>query len=102
MTHDLLRDVLEATGAQLTSIRITELREGIYYALLVFADGVEVSARPSDAIALAVRAAVPIYAAEAVLEEAGIAVEEEEQEEEVERFREFLDTITPEDFQTGS
>jgi bifunctional DNase/RNase len=102
MTHDLLKDALEATGAQLTSIRITELRDGIYYALLVFASGVEVSARPSDAVALAVRVGVPMYAAEQVLEEAGIAVEEEEQEEEVEKFREFLDTITPEDFQTGS
>ena len=102
MTHDLLKDALEATGAQLTQIRITELRDAIYYAVLVFADGVEVSARPSDAVALAIRASVPIFAAEAVLEEAGIAVEEEEQEDEVERFREFLDNISPEDFQTGS
>jgi bifunctional DNase/RNase len=102
MTHDLLKDALEATGAQLTSVRITELRDGIFYALLVFASGVEVSARPSDAVALAVRVGVPMYAAEEVLEAAGIEVEEEAQEDEVEKFREFLDTITPEDFQTGS
>jgi bifunctional DNase/RNase len=56
-----------------------------------------VSSRPSDAIALAVRATVPIYADEAVLEEAGIEIEDEE-EDEVERFKEFLDSVSPEDF----
>ena len=100
MTHDLFRDALEALGAQLTAVRITELRDGIFYAELVFDSGVEVSARPSDAIALAIRAGVTIYGEESVLAEAGIAVTDE-QEDEVEKFREFLDTISPEDFQTG-
>jgi bifunctional DNase/RNase len=100
MTHDLFRDALEALGAQLTAVRITELRDGIFYAELVFDGGVEVSARPSDAIALAIRAGVTIYGEESVLAEAGIAVTDE-QEDEVEKFREFLDTISPEDFQTG-
>ena len=99
MTHDLFRDVLEAVGAQLSAVRITELRDGIFYAELVFDGGVEVSARPSDAIALAIRAGVTIYGEEAVLAEAGIAVADE-QEDEVEKFREFLDTISPEDFET--
>ena len=100
MTHDLFRDALEALGAQLTAVRITELRDGIFYAELVFDGGVEVSARPSDAIALAIRTGVTIYGEESVLAEAGIAVTDE-QEDEVEKFREFLDTISPEDFQTG-
>jgi len=101
MTHDLLKDVLEAVDARLQAVQITELRDGIFYADLVFDGGVRVSARPSDAIALAIRSSVTIYGAEPVLAEAGIAIPDE-QEEEVEKFREFLDQITPEDFQTGS
>lgn len=101
MTHDLLKDVLEALDARLQAVQITELRDGIFYADLVFTGGVRVSARPSDAIALAIRAGVNIYGAEPVLSEAGVSIPDE-QEEEVEKFREFLDQITPEDFQTGS
>ena len=97
LTHDLLKDVLESTGNELTEVRITEVKDGVFYALLVFASGVEVSARPSDSIALALRTGARIYCAEDVLAEAGLAVPEE-QEEEVEKFREFLDQITPEDF----
>src|SRR3954467_4888861 len=74
MTHDLFRDTLDAVGAQLTAVRITELRDGIFYAELVFDGGVERSARPSDAIALAIRTGVTIYGEEAVLAEAGITV----------------------------
>ena len=55
LTHDLLRDVLTAVGAPLAEVRITALRDGVFYALLVFESGIEVSARPSDAIALALR-----------------------------------------------
>ena len=101
LTHDLLRDVLTAVGAQLSAVQIMDLRDGVYYADLVFAGGVRVSARPSDAIALALRTNVTIYSEDAVLEEAGIAIPDE-QENEVERFREFLDTITPEDFEKES
>lgn len=97
MTHDLFRDVLEALGARLTQIRINELRDGVFYAELVFADGVVVSARPSDAIALALRTGTPVFGAESVLDEAGIVIPDE-QEDEVEKFREFLDQISPEDF----
>jgi hypothetical protein len=100
LTHDLLRDVLEALGQQLTQVRITELRDGVYYAELVLSGGAEVSARPSDAIALALRTGSPIYAADTVLGEAGIAIPDE-QEDEVEKFREFLDQISPEDFEGG-
>jgi bifunctional DNase/RNase len=101
LTHDLLRDVIGALGHQLAAVRITELTDGVFYALLVFDGGVEVSARPSDAIALALRTGTAIHAAEAVLAEAGIAVPDE-QEDEVERFREFLDQISPDDFVGGS
>ena len=101
LTHDLLKNVLEALRAQLEAVLITDLRDGVYYADLRFADGTSVSARPSDAIALAIRAGATIYAEEAVLDTAGIAIADE-QETEVERFREFLDQISPEDFETDS
>ena len=97
LTHDLLRDIVAGLGHTLEAVRITELRNGVYYAVLAFSGGIEVSARPSDAIALALRTDAPIYGAEEVLEEAGIAIPDEE-EDEVEKFREFLDQISPEDF----
>ena len=101
MTHDLLRDLLEALDKPLRQVTITDLREGVFYAELLFDDGVTVSARPSDAIALAMRTGASIRGEETVLAEAGIAIPDE-QEDEVERFREFLDTITPEDFEEES
>jgi bifunctional DNase/RNase len=97
LTHDLMRDLLEAFGRTLTEVRITDLRDGVFYATLVFDDGTTVGSRPSDAIALALRTGTPLYGAETVLEEAGIPIPEEEQDE-VEAFREFLDQISPEDF----
>lgn len=101
MTHDLLRDLLDALGRPLREVHITELRDGVFYAELHFDEGVVVSARPSDAIALAMRTGAALRGAEQVLAEAGIAIPDE-QEDEVEKFREFLDTITPEDFEQGS
>lgn len=98
LTHDLFRDVLEATGQSLVEVRITDMQEGVFYAQLVFDGGAEVSARPSDSIALALRTGTRIVCAEGVLDEAGLAVPAE-QEDEVERFREFLDHVSPEDFE---
>jgi uncharacterized protein len=89
--------VITALGARLEAVHITDLRDGVFYAELVFAGGARVSARPSDAIALALRSGTTIYGEEAVLAEAGIAIPDE-QEDEVEKFREFLDTISPDDF----
>ena len=97
MTHDLLRDVLDALNRPLTGVTISDLRDGVFYAELTFAGGITVSARPSDAIALAMRTGATIRGQDAVLAEAGVAIPDE-QEDEVEKFREFLDTITPEDF----
>ena len=100
MTHDLLRDILSETRIAVERILISELIDQTFYALIrMSADGktVEVSSRPSDAIALAVRVNAPIYAAEEVLDQAGIELRDEE-ETEVEKFREFLDQVSPEDF----
>ncbi|GAB2978411.1 bifunctional nuclease family protein [Nocardioides montaniterrae] len=99
LTHDLIKDILAATGSELSQVRITDVRDGVFYATLVFADGAEVSARPSDSIALALRTGTTIMCEEAVLEEAGLAVPAE-QDEEVEKFRDFLDHVSPEDFDT--
>ena len=99
LTHDLMRDVLAATGQTLTEVRIVDMQDGIFFAQLVFDGGAEVGARPSDSIALALRTGTRIVCAEAVLEEAGLAVPAE-QEDEVERFREFLDHVSPDDFES--
>lgn len=101
LTHDLMRDLLDALGATVEQVRITGLEDGVYYAVIAFEGGLEVQARPSDAIALALRAEVPIVGAEAVLDEAGVEIpdeDEEVEEDQVEKFREFLDQVTPEDF----
>jgi bifunctional DNase/RNase len=104
MTHDLMRDLLQGLGISVDRIVITELREGTFYAEIQMSQNgttVAVSSRPSDALALAVRMDLTIFANEDVLEEASIAVkddQEEDAEKEVERFREFLEQVTPEDF----
>jgi len=94
LTHDLFRDVLEVLNVQLRTVNITALRDGIFYADLVFSNGAEVSARPSDSIALALRTGAQIFASEEILDEAGVPIPDE-QEDEVEKFREFLDNIRP-------
>jgi bifunctional DNase/RNase len=103
MTHDLFKTVLDETTLQLKQVVITELHEGTFFAEIELArngTSFRISSRPSDAIALAVRyeEAVPIFAEDAVLEEAGVLFEQEDEEEQVEEFREFLDTVSPEDF----
>jgi bifunctional DNase/RNase len=106
MTHDLLSDMLEQLGAQVLRITVTELRENTFYAqITVQQDGteIEVDSRPSDAIALAIRAEAPIFAADRVIEESAIEfegddVDEERLEAEVAKFKNFLDEVTPEDF----
>jgi len=97
LTHDLFKDVLMQLGAKLNNVYLTELKDGVFYAQLNFEKGPAVSARPSDAIALALRIGAPILASEDLLAEAGIEIPDQA-EDEVERFKEFLDQINPEDF----
>ncbi|WP_203335437.1 bifunctional nuclease family protein [Nocardioides limicola] len=99
LTHDLMKSLLDATGDGLAEVRIVEMKDGIFFATLVLRSGAEISARPSDSIALALRTGTKIVCAEDVLDTAGLAVPAE-QDDEVERFREFLDHVTPEDFET--
>ncbi|MEY4970996.1 MAG: hypothetical protein RLZZ277_1227 [Actinomycetota bacterium] len=105
LTHDLFVDILETTGVTLTAVHITEMRDGIFYAELQMrsAEGplVPLSARPSDAIAIALRTKTNILVDQDLLASAGIqipAAAAGESEQEVEAFREFLDHINPEDF----
>jgi hypothetical protein len=89
LTHDLLRDILTALNAPLRAVEIMELKDNVYFADLLLGDGVRVSARPSDSIALALRVGAPIRCAEQILTDVGIVIPDE-QEDEVEKFREFL------------
>jgi uncharacterized protein len=102
MTHDLVKNVLDDLGVTLERLEITDLSDGTFYAELhleAAGQPTVVSSRPSDGIALAMRMAAPVYAAERVIDEAGyLADDEEEREEVVEQFREFIDTVNPDDF----
>jgi bifunctional DNase/RNase len=96
LTHDLFRDVIGALGHSLKEVRI-------------FDHDVRVSARPSDSVAIALRMGVPIHVEESVLDAAGLLIPDENDEEstgvvredEVEKFKEFLDSVSPDDFKAG-
>lgn len=105
MTHDLMKDLLDELGARVERIVVTDLSDGTFFAELhvVAPDGAhQVSSRPSDALALAVRIGAPIFAEEAVVEEAATVIEDvadaPDSDEVVEQFREFIDNVSPEDF----
>ncbi|NDH05426.1 bifunctional nuclease family protein [bacterium] len=100
LTHDLLCQTIHSLGGELQEIQITQLKEKTYFATLKIGQNgrvVEVDCRPSDAIALALRSGAPILANQDLLSEAGIEIPDQA-EDEVEKFKEFLDQIKPEDF----
>jgi len=100
MTHDLFKNVLEDLGVDLEQVLINDLIDGTFFAEITMQQKKEtrvINARPSDAIALAVRMEVPIFAEEKVLDEASILIESNE-EEEIKRFRDFLNHVEPQDF----
>jgi bifunctional DNase/RNase len=114
LTHQLIVHVVEGFGRTLDRVEMTELKDGIFYADLVLDQGVRISARVSDAIAIALHRNVPIRAATAVLEAAGVRPDDASDQEEdpaapsvpdidaeVSRFQEQLDRIDPEDFGTS-
>jgi bifunctional DNase/RNase len=103
LTHDLMNNLLELLDATLTAVHLTEIKDGIFYATMLLRDSnagqLTISARPSDAIALAVRSHSNILATQELLDEIGIEIPQGDGEnQEVEKFREFLDQINPEDF----
>ncbi len=101
LTHDLLVNILENQKIKLRSVHLTELRDGVFYSDLILVDeqgGEEkISSRPSDALAMAVRVDAPILARTELFDAAGISIPEQG-EDEIEKFKEFLDEISPEDF----
>jgi bifunctional DNase/RNase len=106
MTHDLLCSMLGELEVRCTQIAVTELRENTFYAsitLSVNGREMEIDSRPSDAIALAVRSGAPIFAADEVISESAIEFEHEVEDTDdvVEKFKEFLDQVSPEDFAGG-
>ena len=106
MTHDLLSEVLESMDAKCKKVSVTELRDNTFYASITISmngSEMEIDSRPSDALALAVRCSAPIFAADDVIEESAIEFEHEveDTEEVVEKFKDFLDNVTPEDFASG-
>ncbi|NLV80085.1 MAG: bifunctional nuclease family protein [Rhodococcus sp.] len=97
LTHDLIKNLLDTFGHALREVRIVDLQEGTFYADLVFDGNVRVSCRPSDAVAVALRSGATVYAEEPVLAEAGLVMPDE-REDEVEKFKEFLESVSPDDF----
>ena len=106
MTHDLMCDMLGELEVRCTQVAVTELRENTFFATITLSMNgreLEIDSRPSDALALAVRSGAPIFAAEEVIAESAIEFEHEveDQEEVVEKFKDFLDRVSPEDFLGG-
>ncbi|MEE8373165.1 MAG: bifunctional nuclease family protein [Dehalococcoidia bacterium] len=117
LTHDLLGDVVMKLGASVDSIVVSDLRNDTFFARIMIQVGdgkkIEIDSRPSDAIALAVRVKVPIYAEEAVLEKAAIIIDPEtgkpapareippEELEQMSAFREFIEGLDLSDFGKG-
>jgi bifunctional DNase/RNase len=106
MTHQLIADVIDAFGRHVEQVRITDIRDNIFFAELVLDQNTRISARVSDAIALALHLGIPIHADDSVLGAAAVASTsvradgDDHTTDEVEEFRRFLDTASPEDFDT--
>lgn len=101
LTHDLIVNVLRELGHEVSAVRIDSLVDNVFFATLVVDGGTEISARPSDAIAIALRFGAPVFGSASVLEDAGVHMPEE-QEDDLEAFKDFLDSVSPEDFAEGS
>ena len=106
LTHDLMRNMLETLGSYVERVEITRVEDGTFFAALVLRAeerSIAVDARPSDSIALAIRMGAPLFVAEDVLDSSSIADESDgvrDEEAELEAFRDFLDSVEPEDFQS--
>ncbi|MDJ0318196.1 MULTISPECIES: bifunctional nuclease family protein [Arthrobacter] len=111
LTHDLLCGVVLALGHSISQVNLTKVEDSVFYAELVFDNGTIIGSRASDAIAIAQRAQCPIWAAESLVDEAGVVIgdhdqdgneqavaDDEAKEREVRQFREFLNEVEPEDF----
>jgi bifunctional DNase/RNase len=107
LTQDLIVEIVRGLGRRLEGVELTALRESVYHAELVFDQGTRIPARPSDALAVAVREGIPIAVDEAILDEVGQLAEEmfpqglperDSPEQQLRQFREFIDEVSPDDF----
>jgi bifunctional DNase/RNase len=106
MTHDLVADIVQQLGGEVVSIAVTDLKDSTFFASITVrqnGDEIEIDSRPSDAIAIAIRLDVPIFVADEVMEESAVEFEGEEvsEEEMVSQFKQFLETVSPEEFALG-
>ena len=102
MTHDLIKNILEEVQATVSRIVINDIEDKAFFAVILLSiagNEVTIDSRPSDAIALALRVDAPIYVAKKVLDETGtIDISGTEQEEDIEKWKEWLEDLRPEDF----
>lgn len=99
LTHDLIRDLLDVLHAPLERVELTSIVDGVFHAELVLGNGLRVGARPSDAVAVALRAQRPILVDDGVLAIAGVEITAAPADTvDLDEFRAFLDEVSPEDF----
>lgn len=104
LTHDLTNIIIDNLGAKISKVLVTDIKDGTFYAVITILIGdkeIEVDSRPSDAIALAVRAEAPIFASDKIIDEATVLLDGDvDIEEEIMKFKEFIESVSPEEFGT--
>ena len=102
MTHDLIISIIDKTGYKLDRIEINDVEKETYYATLFLTNGeneIEIDSRPSDAIAVAMRAEAPIFVTANVFKNGSISTDSARDEEEAEEFKDFIQSVKPSDFE---
>ena len=103
MTHDLIMEIIEKTGYQVDRVEINDVEKDTYYSTIFLKDvdgnEIEIDSRPSDAIAVAIRAEAPIYVSVKVLADGCVSCDSEKDEQESQEFRNFIQSIKPSDFE---
>ena len=102
MTHDLIIDVVEKTGYQVSRVEINDVEKDTYFSTIFLSNGeneVTIDSRPSDAIAVAIRVGAPIFVSAKVLADGSVSCDSEKDEEESQEFKNFIQSIKPSDFE---
>jgi bifunctional DNase/RNase len=102
MTHDLIIDVVEKTGYEVTRVEINDVEKDTYFSTIFLSNGeneVTIDSRPSDAIAVAIRVEAPIFVSAKVLADGSVSCDSEKDEEESQEFKNFIQSIKPSDFE---
>lgn len=103
MTHDLIINIIEKSGYELDRIEISDVEKETYFATLILKDDegkeIEIDARPSDAIAVAIRIDAPIFVSPKVLSSGSVSTDSAKDEEESKEFKDFIQSVKPSDFE---